>query len=238
MTDFNESLKFFDLEHMIFVANQLMMMKKFNHLNPNTAVHMLESWMKDKNTNDLCVHYKSIVLCIFNILFKAKQLCLNDKAMFFCENTMEYYKPSHLLSDVNDTMFEHHRVVDYVLYKYMVGEPVVNEIQVQNVGTGIFYNFMNEELKNNTIIEHGDDEYDNVHDKTSEFLNEKSYNETTSFYEKHIENQLVVYRIAKYERTLDYDMNHQRTSMMVDKDESKNAISRVSNPITKKRKEM
>lgn len=213
--EFNKKFTFFDLDHIVFVASQLKMMKKFNNLDDTTAVNMLNEWMENKN--ELCKHYNSYILCIFNILFKAKQMCSNDKSLFFCEDAMEYYKPSYIVDKTSDNNFQHYRIVDYVLYKYMTGEMIVNEIQVKNIGTGIFYNFMNDALKNNKLIEFGDDNYDYVHDKTTEFLNEKSYNECSSFYEKYIENDVVVYRIGEYERTIDYDEFHQRTSEMVDK---------------------
>ena len=216
-TYFNSKFKFDGLKNTLFVASQLQILKRFSHLNSNEAVRQMT-----ETPDDVCCHYKKYVMTIKSLIYQAQKLCDSDKAIFYDMLNDEYFKPRQLFftcdEDISD--YEHMRIMDFVIYKFVMVEPILDVIKTKDMGTAIFYHILNEKLTMEapmTSVERDEEIYDVVHDETYEFLNTKTYSECNSLFEKHINDKLHVYAIQPYERTLDFDEHHQRTADMVEK---------------------
>jgi hypothetical protein len=220
--EINAHFKFHSVENVAFVAVQLQtFLKRFHHLDPMVALnHIIKK--KEFNVDNVCSHYKNYVMAIQSLIFQANKLVYNDTSIFYDMLTDEYFKPRQLfMCDTDDESYnEHIRILDFVIYKFIMVEPIIDLIKDKDMGTAIMYKFMDDKLNMErvfTSIDRHDDDYDDIHDQTYEFLNTKTYHECVSFYDKQIEDKLEVYAIEPYERTIDFDEHHERTADMVQK---------------------
>ena len=236
--EINSKFQFNSVEIVAFVAVQLQtFLKRFNHLDPMVALNFMLN-KKDCSVDSVCSHYKKFVMTIQSLIFQANLMVYNDKAIFYDMLSDEYFKPRQLImgDTDDDNYYEHIRILDFVIYKFIMVEPIMDLIKNKDMGTAIMYKFMDDKLNMDgafTTIDRHDDDYDEIHDQTYEFLNTKSYHECDSFFDKHIQDKLKVYAIEPYERTTDFDEHHQRTADMVEKPVEKPVEKQVEKPSNK-----
>ena len=227
--DFNSNLEFNSLQNVIFVSTQLQLLKRFSHLNPMEAVRQMM-----ETPDEICCHYKKYIMTIKSLIFQAVKICHNDNTIFYDDLNEEYFKPRQLFitedQDNHDKSFEHMRILDFVIYKFVMVEPILDLIKNTDIGTAIMYKFMDDAFNVDAVftsIEKHDTDYHEIHDDTYKYLEENSYSDVKSFFDAGIKDKLHVYVIQNFERTIDFDKHHQRTADMVEKpDETPKSLKR------------
>tara|TARA_R110000772_G_scaffold135503_3_gene244081 strand:+ start:138 stop:815 length:678 start_codon:yes stop_codon:yes gene_type:complete len=209
------TFQFQEPKNIMFVANQLQLLEIYENLVPSTATEKYMEWRFENNCSydELCLDYKQYLLDIFNILYDCEKICKSNKAIFYYQSTEEYYKPERLLN--GDVEYEHLRLIDFVVYKRVMGEKIVNLIDCCDMQTGIFYFHLNDYItKDHLMVDKFGDEYHYAKDDVYT-TSEKPFNEVLELYNKKIKYDMVVYHIEPNERTIDFDEFNQRTSCMV-----------------------